>query len=296
MALAFLPAADAIDPAMVVSHKFPEVAFGYDERLPPPTTCSTRDVALFALAMGACNADAADEKELHLVYHRDGQSFIKVLPTFAALFASKSGNGLRLAVPGLHYDPNRLLHARQYIEIYRQIPSRANITNKIKVAGLHDRGKAAVLELETVTCLEDSGQVLCVNRSTIYLGGAGGFSDPSQPFSYATYPSNEVSHVTFPDSTPSAVYEDHTQKSQALLCGLSAYFDPLHSDPITAQVSGFSRPILPGLCTLGFAIRAVTRLFGNMEPEKVKSVSCRFLHHVYPGETLVTEMWLQGQR
>ena len=38
-----------------------------------------RDVALYALGVGACNADAADEKELQLVYHRDGQSSIKVL-------------------------------------------------------------------------------------------------------------------------------------------------------------------------------------------------------------------------
>jgi peroxisomal enoyl-CoA hydratase 2 len=38
-----------------------------------------RDVALYALGVGPCNADAADEKELRLVYHRDGQSSIKVL-------------------------------------------------------------------------------------------------------------------------------------------------------------------------------------------------------------------------
>uniref|UniRef100_A0A0A8YEL4 MaoC-like domain-containing protein n=1 Tax=Arundo donax TaxID=35708 RepID=A0A0A8YEL4_ARUDO len=38
------------------------------------------------------------------------------------------------------------------------------------------------------------------------------------------------------------------------------------------------------------------RSFCNMEPTAVKSISCRFLHHVYPGETLVTEMWPQGQR
>ena len=103
-------------------------------------------------------------------------------------------------------------------------------------------GKAAILEVETLTCLEGSGEVLCMNRSvlflnnwaiqldwnewithwcdtwhrsTIYLRGAGGFSNSSQPFSYATYPSNEVSDVTFPDSTPFAVCEDRTQKSQA---------------------------------------------------------------------------------
>ncbi|XP_062199884.1 enoyl-CoA hydratase 2, peroxisomal-like [Phragmites australis] len=271
---------NAIDPSMVVSHKFPEVTFAYDER----------DVALYALGVGACNVDAADEKELQLVYHRNGQSSIKVLPTFVSLFTVKKGNELGLDVPGLQYDPKHLLHAQQYMEIHRPIPSRAIVTNKIKVSRLHDRGKAAVLELETLTTLEGSGQVLCMNRSTIYLRGAGGFSNSSQPFSYAT------SRVTFPDYTPSAVYEDCTQKSQALLCGLAGYFDPLHSDPVIAQAAGFSHPILPRLGTLGFVIRVVMRSFCNMEPTTVKSISCLFLHHVYPGETLVTEMWPEGQR
>ncbi|CAL5063067.1 unnamed protein product [Urochloa decumbens] len=276
---------NAIDPAMIVSHKFPEVTFGYDER----------DVALYSLGVGVCSADAEDEKELQLVYQRNGQSSIKVLPTFVSSFIFKSGSGLRLDVPGLNYDPKLLLHGQHFIEIYGPIPSRANVTNKIKIAGLHDRGKAAVLELEILTCLEGSDDVLCMNRSTMYLRGAGGFSNSSQPFSYATYVANDVSNVTFPDSTPSAVYEERTQNSQALLCGLSGYLDPLHSDPTFAHAAGFSHPILPGLSTLGFAVRAVMRSFCSMEPTAVKRISCRFLHQVYPGETLVTEMWLQRQ-
>ncbi|GJN34519.1 hypothetical protein PR202_gb23186 [Eleusine coracana subsp. coracana] len=251
-----------INPAMVLSHKYPEVKFEYDER----------DVALYALTVGACSSDLADEKELQLVYHRDGQSCIKVLPTFVSLFTTKYNNELVLDVPGLHYDPKLLVHGQQYIEIYGPIPSRANVTNKIKVAGLHDRGKAAVLELEILSYLEGSCELLCMNRSSFYLRGAGGFSDSSRPFSYTTYPANE-----------------------ALLCGISSYFDPLHSDPIAAQEAGFSHPILPGLGTLGFVIRTVLRS-SNTESTNVKSISCRFLHHVYPGETLVSEMWFRGQR
>ncbi|TVU10241.1 hypothetical protein EJB05_43756 [Eragrostis curvula] len=287
-----VPVVNTINPTMVLSHVFPEVRdvprssfhslvvltrlvllaellsivqvkFAYDER----------DVALYALAIGACSADAADEKELQLVYQRDGRSSVKVLPTFVSLFTAKNNNALIMDLPGLDYEPKFLLLGQQYIEIYKPIPSQANVTNKIKVAGLHDRGKAAVLELETLAYLEDSCEVLCMNRSTFYLRGAGGFSDSPRPFSYATYPANE-----------------------ALLCGVCSYFDPLHSDPIAAQAAGFSRPILPGLGTLGFAIRAVMRTFCNMESANVKSISCRFLHHVYPGETVVTEMWLQGQR
>ncbi|ONM55735.1 Enoyl-CoA hydratase 2 peroxisomal, partial [Zea mays] len=115
-ASATAPVSCAIDPAMVLSHKFPEVAYEYDER----------DEVLYALAMGACNADAADEKELQLVYHRDGQSSIKVLPTFISALNAKTGDGFYMDVPGLHYNPTLLLHGQQYIEIYKPIPSRDN--------------------------------------------------------------------------------------------------------------------------------------------------------------------------
>uniref|UniRef100_A0A0E0M424 MaoC-like domain-containing protein n=1 Tax=Oryza punctata TaxID=4537 RepID=A0A0E0M424_ORYPU len=324
------PPAAAVDPEAVLSHRFPEVSFAYDER----------DVALYALGVGACGADAVDEKELHLVYHRDGQPHIKTLPTFASLFPFKNNNGLGIVdVPGLNFDASLLLHGQQYIEICKPIPSCANVVNKTKVAGLHDKGKATILEIETTSHVKDSGEVLCMNRSTLYLRGAGGFSDSSRPYSYVNYPTNQVSHISIPNSAPSAVYEDQTQQSQAccsfdmlyyvfvqlrvfvgnsgtaLLYRLSGDYNPLHSDPMVAQVAGlpgvsfpcmkilsdkdfcrFTRPILHGLCSLGFAIRAVIKSFCNGDPTAVKSIFGRFLLHVYPGETLVTEMWLQGQR
>ncbi|XP_020091322.1 enoyl-CoA hydratase 2, peroxisomal [Ananas comosus] len=277
----------SIDPSLVISHKFPERSFSYTER----------DVALYALGVGACGADPVDEKELKYVYHPNGQPFIQVLPTFAALFPFQKLNGLGLeGITGLQYDPKLLLHGQQYIEIYRPFPSSSSIVNKVSIAGLHDKGKAAIVELETTSYLKDSGEVVCMNRSTIYLRGSGGFSDSSQPYSYATYPPNQISRVSIPKTSPSAVYEDCTQKSQALLYRLSGDYNPLHSDPMVAQPAGFTRPILHGLCTLGFAVRAVIRSFCNGEPTAVKTIFGRFLLHVYPGETLITEMWLEGPR
>nr|GME03289.1 enoyl-CoA hydratase 2, peroxisomal [Ipomoea batatas] len=83
---------------------------------------------------------------------------------------------------------------------------------------------------------------------------------------------------------------------QALLYRLSGDYNPLHSDPMVADVAGFSRPILHGLCTLGFAVRAIIKCICKGDQNMIKNISGRFLLHVYPGETLMTEMWLEGLR
>ncbi|XP_010935207.1 enoyl-CoA hydratase 2, peroxisomal [Elaeis guineensis] len=275
-----------VDPELVISHKFPETSFSYTER----------DVALYALGVGACAGDALDEKELKYVYHRDGQRFIQALPTFGALFPFQNKKGQVDDVPGMQFDQRLLLHGQQYMEIYRPFPSSGSILNKIAIAGLHDKGKATIIEIETTSYIKESGEALCMNRSTIYLRGAGGFSKSSPPYSYITYPANQVSRVSVPKYKPSVVYEDRTHQSQALLYRLSGDYNPLHSDPMIAQVAGFTRPILHGLCTLGYAVRAIIKSLCNGEPTAVKSIFGRFLLHVYPGETLVTEMWLEGPR
>lgn len=275
-----------IDQDRAISHKFPETVFSYTER----------DVALYALGVGACGRDALDEKELQYVYHKDGQQYIKVLPTFGSLFPFRNIQGIE-DVEGLQFDPSLLLHGQQYMEIYKPFPSNACIRNEVVIAGLHDKGKAAIVEVQTTSYEKESGEALCMTRSSVYLRGAGGFSKSSPPYSYTNYPANQISPIAIPKYKPSAVYEDCTQPSQALIYRLSGDYNPLHSDPEIARTfAGFSRPILHGLCTLGFAVRAIIKSFCNGDPAIVKSIFGRFLLHVYPGETLVTEMWLDGPK
>ncbi|CAL9240840.1 unnamed protein product [Arabidopsis halleri] len=270
---------------LLLAHKLPETRYTYNER----------DVAIYALGIGACGQDAVDSDELKFVYHRNGQDLIQALPTFASLFTLGSlTEGLDL--PGFKYDPSLLLHGQQYIEIYRPLPSKASLVNKVSLAGLQDKGKAAILELETRSYEEGSGELLCMNRTTVFLRGAGGFSNSSQPFSYKNYPSNQGLAVKIPQRQPLTVWEERTQPSQALLYRLSGDYNPLHSDPEFAKLAGFPRPILHGLCTLGFAIKAIIKCVCKGDPTAVKTISGRFLTTVFPGETLITEMWLEGLR
>ena len=65
---------------------------------------------------------------------------------------------------------------------------------------------------------------------------------------------------------------------------------------LLSHLQRFSQPILHGLCTLGFAVRAIIKCICRGDPDMIKTISGRFLLHVYPGEKLVTEMWLEGMR
>ncbi|CAA0812461.1 Enoyl-CoA hydratase 2- peroxisomal [Striga hermonthica] len=273
------------DPQLVISHEFPQSTYTYTER----------DAALYALGVGACTKDAVDDKELKYVYHQDGQLAIQVLPTFAALFSLEIQSQLA-QLPGLEFDPRLMLHGQQYIEIYKPLPPSGSLINKASVAGLHDKGKAAVLEIEVSTYEKDSGVLLCMNRLAVYLRGAGGFSKSSQPYSHTKYSPSLSVVYKIPKSQPFAIYEESTQPSQALLYRLSGDYNPLHSDPTVAEVAGFSRPILHGLCTLGFAVRAIIKSICRGDQSMIVNISGRFLLHVYPGETLVTQMWLEGLR
>ncbi|KAA1429713.1 MaoC/PaaZ C-terminal domain-containing protein, partial [Mycolicibacter arupensis] len=79
---------------------------------------------------------------------------------------------------------------------------------------------------------------------------------------------------------------------QALLYRLSGDRNPLHSDPwFATTLAGFPKPILHGLCTYGFAGRALVAELGGGDASRVTAISARFTDPVFPGETLTTSIW-----
>jgi len=237
-----------------------------------------RDVILYNIGIGAT------EQELQWTY--EGHDEFSALPTFGVIPQFGASSGVPLGwLP--NFNPAKLLHGEQYLSIKGPIPTEANVVNEARLLEVLDKGKAASVTTLVQTRDRDTGQLLFENQATVFIRGAGGFGGKR---SGADRGAATAANVP-PKRAPDAVMEEKTSPAQAALYRLSGDYNPLHIFPEFAAIGGFEKPILHGLCFMGVSGKHVLKTFGPFEDIKV-----RFSGVVYPGETLVTEMWKEGNK
>ncbi len=264
-----------IDVDAALGYVFPEMTSSWDER----------DLALYALGVGAAS-DPLDRSELAYVYELNGAGF-RPLPTYGVVPAINCVLALAQEghqAPGIHYGIDRILHGEQYTEVMRPLPPKATLTHRSKIADIFDKGKNALVITETES-FDAQGELLIRNRTTILVRGVGGWGGDRGPAESGNTP---------PERAPDAVVEQVIEPNQALLYRLSGDWNPLHADPDMAQAVGFPRPILHGLCTFGYVGRHAIKALCGGDPRRFKSINVRFAASVFPGETLVTELWQES--
>ena len=242
---------------------------------------SEEDVILYHLGVGA-GVPPTDPGELRYAYEGD----LRVLPTYATIpqFPVMMSVGY---APGFDINPAMILHGEHEIVIHEPIPTSGTVIQTGSVTEILDKGKGALAIVEIVSTLEKTGKPLFTNRASVFIRGEGGFGGDSGPPNTDQTPSRDPDHVV----------ESVTLPQQALLYRMaSGDKNPLHADPGFAAFAGFDQPILHGLCTYGIVCKTVVDHALDGRPEAVASFRARFSGVVYPGETLVTSIWEEGDQ
>jgi acyl dehydratase len=238
----------------------------------------SKDCLLYALGVGAGMDDPANELEFTTENTSDAQQ--RVLPTMAVVLGPLGG-GSALASIGT-FNPAMLVHGEQGITLHREIPVEGELEAVSEITGIYDKGKGAVVAIESKSTLVGSGEPLFDTRASLFIRGEGGWGGDRGPSGPQNVP---------PEREPDEVVTYQTRADQALLYRLNGDRNPLHSDPKFAAMGGFDRPILHGLCTYGFTGRALLNGLCKGDPARFASMDGRFSSPVLPGEKLTVRMW-----
>ncbi|WP_434660379.1 MaoC/PaaZ C-terminal domain-containing protein [Paraburkholderia sp. A3BS-1L] len=247
-------------------------------------TYTARDAMFYSLAVGY-GANSLDPDDLAFVYGKE----LRVPPTFAVVLGYP---GFWARDPRSGIDWVRVLHGEQGIEIHKPLPREATVIGRSRIARVVDKGegKGALLEIQRSITDKASGERYATLTQLTFCRGDGGFSAGGGPSDEApavppAVPGRAADHVcTLP-----------TRPETALLYRLCGDDNALHADPQVAHAAGFARPILHGLATWAVAAHAVLKTLCASDPARLARFHARFTAPVYPGETLRTEIWRDGQ-
>jgi acyl dehydratase len=231
---------------------------------------------LYALGIGAGHG------ELSFTTENTGGVTLQAYPTQAVVVAP-----VDTAILGMlgEFDKRMAVHGTQRVELHRPLAPAGRATAVTEVTGVHDKGKAAVIELSTRAVDAETGEPLLTTTTGLFIRGAGGFGGSVGSLS---------SRNPVPERQPDHELPAPTGVDQALLYRLNGDRNPLHSDPGFATAVGFDRPILHGLCTYGIAGRVLLGALCDGRAERVRSMEGRFSAPVLPGDLLTVQVWEQG--
>ena len=254
----------AIDYDHIMSLKMTDQEFSYGDR----------ETMLYALGVGM-GRDPLDENELAYTFERNT---LKTVPSMAAVLTRMP------LLKNCGYDYSKVLHGEMGLTLHRPLAPEGKLLADARVVEAYDKGegRGALILTETIARDKFDGTPLFTARSATFAradGGFGGCTDPSpQP--------HQV-----PDRNPDTSCALQTRVDQALLYRLNGDRNPLHADPVLAQRVGFPVPILHGLCTYGTACLAILKTLCDYDYSMITGFDARFSAPVYPGETIVTDIW-----
>lgn len=233
-----------------------------------------RKLALYALSVGANVKD-----ELAYVYEKN----MKILPTYWAAIL-----GFEAFTDAYEYGQSLpdTLHYGFQIAYHKPITSiEGEITYTVELLDIYDRGAGrgslAFIQAEAFDEQGDKAFTLLTKDVDLSTGGFGGKKPPNVA-------------VTYPERAPDFVVDDHIGPNQAAIYRIDNDPNILHIDPDFAALGGFDRPIIMGMCTAGYACRALVKTICPGRPEAIRSLSIRFTAALEPDQPVQTQIWSMG--
>ena len=248
-----------------------------------PIPWSSSQSLLYALGVGA---GGGPHGELAFTTENSHGTPQQVLPTFAAVLAMRDGDSnlgdVMNLLRGVGDVPlAAILHGEQAVTLHGALPVAGTASATGYISAIYDKGPNAVVESVVELRNAGSGELLAETVSSLVVRGAGGFGgEPGATPAWSAPEGPADITLTYP-----------TRPDQALLYRLSGDRNPLHSDPWFARSAGLQQPILHGLCTYGFAGRALLHEVCGGDPDLFGSMSARFTSMVVPGDTLDIAVW-----
>ena len=259
-----------IDYGALKGRRLPEVVTEYQ----------ATDCMLYALGLGIGH-DPIDPDQLRFVYEKD----LLAMPTMSTVLAHP---GFWYQDPSVGIDWRYIVHGEQYLTIHRPLPTSGRVRSSSHVVEVIDKGEGRGAHVYWQRELFDDadGALLSTLSVTAVCRSAGGFGGPPVEPPYSLQ--------RLPEAPSGAGFDFRVPEQAALIYRLSGDMNPLHAEPASAQKSGFDRPILHGLATYGAAAYSFLSLIANGDPSRLRRFDARFSAPVYPGDTLRTEVWDEG--
>jgi acyl dehydratase len=254
----------AID-ARSLGYETPPIEFNY----------TWRDTVVYALGVGA-SADA----ELDYLYEGRGP---RVLPTFCTIPTFAAFDAL---VDRIGCDRRGMVHHGQQMDFFKPLRPNGRLRVTGKVAALYDLKRVAT-SMFLIEAYDEDDDLISRGEVSLLLRNDGGFGGERPP---------KTERVPVPERDPDFETHDQVGPTQALLYRLSGDYNPLHADPDFALQAGFDTPILHGLCTFGYAGRAVLNRACGGDPAALRKLRGQFSNPVFPGDTLIIRGWDEGER
>ncbi|MGH7934774.1 MAG: MaoC/PaaZ C-terminal domain-containing protein [Candidatus Binataceae bacterium] len=191
-----------------------------------------------------------------------------------------------MADPEVRADLLRLLHSAQEMEFVRPIRPGDVISSTAKVISIESapNGETMAVELDATS---DNNEPVGKTVFTVFIRGRRDSGRNADPRAAAA-----------PDRGPALVTVAQTiDKDQTFrYAEASGDLNPIHIDENVAKMAGLPGVIVHGLCTMAFTSKVMIDHLCDGDPTRLKRLAVRFSRPVFPGDTITTRVWSDGER